>query len=100
MHKDIIEILQYCRKKDLKISVLTNLIALKDELIPLHLTSTPIFLKFCNYLMHIFIYFCSPPILGTAMLFLNFMCCLLKRRKTGQTRQVWLLSRKNEENMF
>ncbi len=33
MHKDIIEILRYCRKKDLRISVLTNLIALKDEMV-------------------------------------------------------------------
>lgn len=31
LHKDIIEIAQYCREKDLKISILSNLISLKDE---------------------------------------------------------------------
>lgn len=31
MHKDLIEIARYCREKDLKISILSNLIALKDE---------------------------------------------------------------------
>lgn len=31
LHKDIIEIARYCRKKDLKISILSNLISLKDE---------------------------------------------------------------------
>lgn len=31
LHKDIIEIARYCREKDLKISILSNLIALKDE---------------------------------------------------------------------
>ena len=31
MHKDIIPIIQYCREKDLMITILTNLIALKDE---------------------------------------------------------------------
>ena len=35
LHKDIIPIIQYCREKDLMISVLSNLIALKDEQIPL-----------------------------------------------------------------
>lgn len=34
MHKDIAEILRYCRAKDLQISVLTNLALLKDVLIP------------------------------------------------------------------
>lgn len=34
MNKDIIRILRYCREKDLQISLLTNLIALKDEQIP------------------------------------------------------------------
>lgn len=34
MHKDIIPIMQYCRKKDMQISILSNLIALKDEQIP------------------------------------------------------------------
>lgn len=34
MHKDIIRILQYCREKDMMISVLSNLIALRDEQIP------------------------------------------------------------------
>jgi len=34
MHKDIIEIMQYCREKDMRISILSNLIALKDEQIP------------------------------------------------------------------
>lgn len=31
MHKDIIEIARYCREKDLKITILSNLIALKDS---------------------------------------------------------------------
>lgn len=31
LHKDIIEIARYCRKKDLKITILSNLISLKDE---------------------------------------------------------------------
>lgn len=35
MHKDLIEIVNYCREKDLKISILSNLISLKDEQIPL-----------------------------------------------------------------
>ncbi len=34
LHKDLIEIARYCREKDLKISILSNLIALKDEQIP------------------------------------------------------------------
>lgn len=34
MHKDIIRIMQYCREKDMMISVLSNLIALRDEQIP------------------------------------------------------------------
>lgn len=34
MHKDIAEILRYCREKDLMITLLTNLTLLKDELIP------------------------------------------------------------------
>lgn len=34
LHKDIAEILRYCRAKDLQISLLTNLALLKDELIP------------------------------------------------------------------
>lgn len=34
LHKDLIKICEYCRKKDLKISILSNLIALKDEDIP------------------------------------------------------------------
>lgn len=34
LHKDIITIAQYCREKDLKISILSNLISLKDEQIP------------------------------------------------------------------
>ena len=34
LHKDIIEIAEYCREKDLKISILSNLISLKDEQIP------------------------------------------------------------------
>lgn len=34
MHKDFIDIVKYCRDKDLKISILSNLIALKDEQIP------------------------------------------------------------------
>jgi radical SAM protein with 4Fe4S-binding SPASM domain len=31
LHKDLIEICKYCREKDLKISILSNLIALKEE---------------------------------------------------------------------
>lgn len=34
LHKDLIEICRYCREKDFKISILSNLIALKDEDIP------------------------------------------------------------------
>lgn len=34
LHKDLIEIARYCREKDLKISILSNLISLKDEQIP------------------------------------------------------------------
>lgn len=34
LHKDIIPIIQYCREKDMQISILSNLIALKDEQIP------------------------------------------------------------------
>lgn len=35
LHKDLMEIVQYCREKDLKISILSNLISLKDEQLPL-----------------------------------------------------------------
>lgn len=34
LHKDLLEICKYCREKDLKISILSNLISLKDEHIP------------------------------------------------------------------
>lgn len=34
LHKDIIPIIQHCRKRDMRISVLTNLVMLKDEQIP------------------------------------------------------------------
>lgn len=34
MHKNLIEIVRYCREKDLKITILSNLISLKDEQIP------------------------------------------------------------------
>lgn len=34
MHKDIIRIIQHCREKDMMISILSNLIALKDVQIP------------------------------------------------------------------
>ena len=34
MNKDILKMLRYCREKDLQISLLTNLISLKDEQIP------------------------------------------------------------------
>lgn len=34
MNKDIIKMLRYCREKDMQISLLTNLISLKDEQIP------------------------------------------------------------------
>lgn len=34
MHKDVIRIMQYCREKDMQISILSNLIALKDVQIP------------------------------------------------------------------
>lgn len=35
MHKDLMEIVQYCRQKDLRISILSNLISLKEEQIPI-----------------------------------------------------------------
>jgi radical SAM protein with 4Fe4S-binding SPASM domain len=35
MNKDIIKMLRYCREKDMQISLLTNLISLKDEHIPI-----------------------------------------------------------------
>lgn len=34
MNKDILKMLRYCREKDMKISLLTNLISLKDEQVP------------------------------------------------------------------
>ena len=34
LHKDIIRMIQYCREKDMQISILSNLIALKKEQIP------------------------------------------------------------------
>ena len=34
LHKDVIRIMQYCREKDMQISILSNLIALRDEQIP------------------------------------------------------------------
>lgn len=34
LHKNIIQIMQYCREKDMQISILSNLIALKDNQIP------------------------------------------------------------------
>ena len=34
LHKDILPIVQYCREKDMQISILSNLVALKDEQIP------------------------------------------------------------------
>lgn len=34
LHNDLIDICEYCRGKDLKISILSNLISLKDEQIP------------------------------------------------------------------
>jgi radical SAM protein with 4Fe4S-binding SPASM domain len=34
LHKDIISMIQYCREKDMQISILSNLIALKKEQIP------------------------------------------------------------------
>ena len=34
VHKDIIPIIEYCREKDMMISILSNLIALRDEQIP------------------------------------------------------------------
>ena len=34
MHKDVIRIMQYCREMDMQISILSNLIALKDAQIP------------------------------------------------------------------
>ena len=35
LYKDLMELCDYCRRKDLKISILSNLIALKDSQIPL-----------------------------------------------------------------
>ena len=34
LHKDLLEIVDYCREKDLKITILSNLLSLKDEQIP------------------------------------------------------------------
>ena len=34
LHKDIIPIIQHCRKRDMRIAILTNLVMLKDEQIP------------------------------------------------------------------
>jgi len=34
LHKDVIRIMQYCREKDMRISILSNLISLKDVQIP------------------------------------------------------------------
>lgn len=34
LHKDLIEICRYCREKDLKISILSNLISLREDQIP------------------------------------------------------------------
>lgn len=39
LHKDLMKICRYCREKDLKITILSNLISLKDEHIPV-LTET------------------------------------------------------------
>ncbi len=35
LHKNLLEIISYCRKKDFKITILSNLISLSDEQIPL-----------------------------------------------------------------
>jgi radical SAM protein with 4Fe4S-binding SPASM domain len=35
LHKDLLEICRYCREKDLRISILSNLISLKEEQIPI-----------------------------------------------------------------
>lgn len=35
LHKNLIEIVLYCREKDLKVTILSNLISLKDEHIPI-----------------------------------------------------------------
>ena len=35
LHKELLEICRYCRQKDLKITILSNLISLKDEQIPI-----------------------------------------------------------------
>ena len=55
LHKDIIEIARYCREKDLKISILSNLISLKDEQIEA--------LKEVNlYLIQVSLYSMDPEI--------------------------------------
>lgn len=55
LHKDILEIVKYCREKDLKISILSNLISLKDEQIPV--------LKECNLsLVQVSLYSTIPEV--------------------------------------
>lgn len=55
LHKDLIEIAKYCREKDLKISILSNLISLKDEQIEA--------LKEVNlYLIQVSLYSMDPEI--------------------------------------
>ena len=55
LHKDLMEIVEYCRQKDLKISILSNLISLKDEHIPI--------LKAANIsLMQVSLYAIEPEI--------------------------------------
>lgn len=59
MHKDIIEIARYCREKDMKISILSNLIALKDEQIealkPLNISLIQVSLYSMDPAIHDFI---------------------------------------------
>lgn len=58
LHKDIIRIIQYCREKDMMISILSNLIALKDVQIP--------FIKAANIsLIQVSLYSMKPEIHDT-----------------------------------
>lgn len=55
LHKNLMEIVRYCREKDLKISILSNLISLKDEHIPV--------LKECNLsLIQVSLYSVEPEV--------------------------------------
>ncbi len=52
MHIDILKILKYCRFKDLKISILSNLVLLKDEQIPIIKEVNPSLIQVSLYSMN------------------------------------------------